>query len=393
MEFKFYFERHKNVCHVCYVDGFKFFKETTLLNYSIISFLNTKILEHQIQTTCSQVDPKMKMIQSSYPKVGLKSPKFRLLILVALVILLIYITNIPIIFPRALEPQIIMLDGTGTKNVNLQFLFEKYRPEILYSTKDSFLVNTKSKSLNLISLMPPIKIKVSKNKYEYISNIKMSKYEACQAQSLFDLFQISQNDRVNLSSLYPDLHSHGDGDIMHNLSIFPQGKSTSPSKAEMLIVYTTCNQISMTILSLQFLRNTDKLGDIIVIDDHSTDGTVEYLRKKGYAVITKPKATGIIDSWNIGYRLAVALGYKNILFTNNDVLLTSSAVHLINLGLRLNSLVVPLTTKKGAGHLPIQSFIKAHNLPRSMDDYVNDYRNTEIIQESLLRKYVNVTTG
>jgi hypothetical protein len=133
--------------------------------------------------------------------------------------------------------------------------------------------------------------------------------------------------------------------------------SISPitSSSEILIVLTTCNKLSMTILSLQYLHNTAKIADIVIVDDHSTDGTVEYLQKKGFAVIAKPqKATGLTDSWNIGYRLAVSLGYKHVIFTNNDVLLTTGAVHLMHYGLKSHPLVVPLTTHKGSGHHQLQ---------------------------------------
>ena len=47
-----------------------------------------------------------------------------------------------------------------------------------------------------------------------------------------------------------------------------------------LIALTTCNQLIMTIKCLSYLtRNVPaKVADIIIIDDHSVDGTVPYLR-------------------------------------------------------------------------------------------------------------------
>lgn len=227
----------------------------------------------------------------------------------------------------------------------LQFLFDEYMPEILYSTR-----------MNLLRHGERF-FKVIMDGDSHGKQFKVPEVDFCRASTLLNVFEVAQNDRANLSILYPDFQNTAKGK-MFQLSVEPTilDRSLSSSKGEVLIVYTTCNQLSMTILSLQFLRNTDKIADIIVIDDHSTDGTVEYLQKNGFAVVSKPKATGLTDSWNIGYRLAVALGYKHVLFTNNDVLLTAGAVHLMHYGLKSHSLVVPLTTDKGSGHHKQQVF-------------------------------------
>jgi hypothetical protein len=136
---------------------------------------------------------------------------------------------------------------------------------------------------------------------------------------------------------------------------------TSSASPSMLIVFTTCDQLAMTILSLQYLTlhiesssSRTTIADLLIVDDHSVDGTVEYLRKRGFAVITKDEATGLTDSWNIGYRTAIALGYDHILFTNNDVLITSGSLELMNQALQTHAMVLPITTDKGAGHNPLQ---------------------------------------
>lgn len=177
--------------------------------------------------------------------------------------------------------------------------------------------------------------------------------DLCRTYTLLNLFELSQMDRVDVNSLFR--HKPIAAKENRMLSVPPAPLSIGVySKREILIVYTTCNQLSMTIMSLQYLRNTGKVADVVVIDDHSTDGTVEYVKKKGFAIISKRRPTGLTDSWNIGYRLAVALGYKQVLFTNNDVLLTAGAVHLMHHGLKSYPLVVPLTTDYGAGHHKLQ---------------------------------------
>jgi hypothetical protein len=54
----------------------------------------------------------------------------------------------------------------------------------------------------------------------------------------------------------------------------------SKKKSDTLLVFTTCNHLNMSVLSLQALRHAKDSFDLVVIDDHSKDGTAEYLRKK-----------------------------------------------------------------------------------------------------------------
>jgi glycosyltransferase involved in cell wall biosynthesis len=42
--------------------------------------------------------------------------------------------------------------------------------------------------------------------------------------------------------------------------------------------------------------------DLLFVDDHSTDGTPEYLQRKGYAVINNKAGQGLTAFWNIGFR-------------------------------------------------------------------------------------------
>eukprot|EP01033_Poteriospumella_lacustris_P011777 gene11777-8387_t len=297
----------------------------------------------------------------------------------------------------------------------LQFLFREYQHEILYSARGNYLEvptpTTTAAADGGKQTNKFFKVAMEDNQRQF----SLVEVDFCRATTLLHLYEMAQNDRVAITQLYPRFYEEklapvaqaaagaaagaaaataSKQKVLFDLSVEPATSyATQPqnaNKGDVLIVYTTCNQLAMTVLSLQYLRNTDKVADIIVVDDHSTDGTVEYLRKKGFAVVSKPVATGLTDSWNIGYRLAVALGYTHVLFTNNDVLLTAGAVHLMHYGLKAHSLVVPLTTDKGAGHHKLQSIVKAHRLAANMGNVVDDYRNAELIQETLLRKYVYV---
>lgn len=112
---------------------------------------------------------------------------------------------------------------------------------------------------------------------------------------------------------------------------------------QLLVVLTTCNQLAMTVRALQAMR-LPELADLVIVDDHSMDGTAAFLRRKGYAVVAKAAAAGLTDSWNIGYRLASRAGYSHLLLMNNDVLLTAGSVQLLHLALQGNALVAPLTS-------------------------------------------------
>ena len=68
------------------------------------------------------------------------------------------------------------------------------------------------------------------------------------------------------------------------------------------MVISTCNEVAYTLKLLSTLERSKDVFDVLIVDDASDDGTVDVLRKRGYAVIAKDAATGLTDSWNIGYR-------------------------------------------------------------------------------------------
>jgi hypothetical protein len=56
--------------------------------------------------------------------------------------------------------------------------------------------------------------------------------------------------------------------------------STKKKYSDTLLVFTTCNHIDMSVIALQSLREATDSFDIIIVDDHSVDGTPEYFIKK-----------------------------------------------------------------------------------------------------------------
>ncbi len=172
--------------------------------------------------------------------------------------------------------------------------------------------------------------------------------------SIIDISTIAENKSIKEKEIWKlqgkSLDFYSDQDHLLQFHSLKRNK-------DLLIVFTTSNHLDMTIRTLQFMdfhANPASKADLIIIDDFSIDGTVEYLRKKGYAVFSKSRASGLTDSWNLGYRLASSLKYKYVFFMNNDVLLTKGSVDLIEEALHDHAFVIPMTTDKGAGHNPLQ---------------------------------------
>jgi hypothetical protein len=160
-----------------------------------------------------------------------------------------------------------------------------------------------------------------------------------------------------------------------------------PTVRDTLLVFTTCNHVNMSIHSLESLSSSPDQFDILVIDDHSVDGTVQILTKKGYSIITKPSAKGLTDSWNIGYHVAMLLKYRYIIFSNNDVLVPHGTIDIVRSSLMDEALVVPLTTKKGAGHNPTQSIETQYSIGPSLVPFFNNPSNFQLVQDMLSDLY------
>lgn len=64
------------------------------------------------------------------------------------------------------------------------------------------------------------------------------------------------------------------------LSLCKQHSPRNPNQSDTLVVFTTCNHLDMTLVSLRALSSSPDSFDLIVVDDHSIDGTPEILIKK-----------------------------------------------------------------------------------------------------------------
>ena len=118
-----------------------------------------------------------------------------------------------------------------------------------------------------------------------------------------------------------------------------------------LLAITTYNQIKFTKLCIESLKNINIPGlDIIFIDDVSKDGTVKYLTESKYLFKGRGTPKGLTYSWNIAYKKFKNEKYQNLIISNNDVLFSKQSLEDLIKNLHQFTFVVPLTTKKGAGH-------------------------------------------
>ena len=118
-----------------------------------------------------------------------------------------------------------------------------------------------------------------------------------------------------------------------------------------LLAITTYNQLKYTKLLIESLNSVNLTGiDVIFIDDVSTDGTIKYLTESKHLFKGREIPKGLTESWNIAYRMFKNKNYDNLIIANNDILLSQGSLNEMISLLKTNSFVVPLSTKKGAGH-------------------------------------------
>ena len=121
-----------------------------------------------------------------------------------------------------------------------------------------------------------------------------------------------------------------------------------------LLALTTYNQLKYTTYAVESIMKLDEVPlDLIVFDDCSTDGTVDWCKDKGVQVFDKENPQGLTDSWNAAYRhFRDNKEYKYLIIANNDIIVPTGAItELLKIVSRWPfSVVVPLSTEFGAGH-------------------------------------------
>ena len=87
--------------------------------------------------------------------------------------------------------------------------------------------------------------------------------------------------------------------------------------SKILFSITTWNQSEYTKICLDSLKNINEDCDILVIDDASTDNTIDLCKEYGVKYIDKKVGLGLTDSWNQAYKHFVESGYDYLIIANN----------------------------------------------------------------------------
>ena len=161
-----------------------------------------------------------------------------------------------------------------------------------------------------------------------------------------------------------------------------------------LLVITTYNQSEYTKLCFDSLKKLDDNFDVLVVDDYSTDNTVELCSEYGYEVITKSEGKGLTHSWNLGYQRfkrhwfcnsnGMDDQYEYLIIANNDILIPNGAINelLESFYQWPYSLIVPLSTTYGAGSNA--QFQSVENYYQGMAPSCNDPNYYQEIQDRIL---------
>jgi len=131
-------------------------------------------------------------------------------------------------------------------------------------------------------------------------------------------------------------------------------------KEKILVILTTYNQSDVTKRCLESLQLISDQHDVLIIDDASSDNTIELCKEYNVDYITKDIGKGLTDSWNKGYQYFKENGYEYFVIANNDILIPDLALTEMKnvLSKWPCSLVAPLSTELGAGHNEMQRINK-----------------------------------
>ena len=160
-----------------------------------------------------------------------------------------------------------------------------------------------------------------------------------------------------------------------------------------LLAITTYNQLEYTKLFVESFRKLENNRcELIVIDDCSTDDTVDWCKTNNINVISKSEGNGLTDSWNIAYKIfktRIKDNISHLIIANNDILIPNGAINELVDVIETwpSNVVVPLSTTNGVGHNRQQSIDLLYGRQEEFDD-PNNYQT---IQDMLLSNKEQVT--
>lgn len=148
---------------------------------------------------------------------------------------------------------------------------------------------------------------------------------------------------------------------------------------KLLLAVTTYNQLEYTkIFYEHFIKLSSSDIDLIIIDDCSTDDTVNWCVRNGINVITKESGHGLTHSWNLAYQYFKEHStYDYLVISNNDIIIPEGAIEeLLACHKKWPSVcIVPLTTADGCGHNQEQSIHAHYNDINDDASYAQDIQD------------------
>jgi len=88
---------------------------------------------------------------------------------------------------------------------------------------------------------------------------------------------------------------------------------------KIVVITITCNRLELT---KQYLDQLKLKGgypfEHVIVDNGSTDGTIEWLKKEGYYTLSLDKNYGIVTAWKIGIKKALELDADFVVKFDND---------------------------------------------------------------------------
>jgi GT2 family glycosyltransferase len=151
---------------------------------------------------------------------------------------------------------------------------------------------------------------------------------------------------------------------------------------KVLFAITTANQLDYTIKIIESLNKCNlNFIEVIIFDDASNDGTVDWCNKNNIQIVTKITSKGLTHSWNLAYKKFKSGDYTHLILANNDLIIPSGAIEKLIISNDSFVIVGPLSTKKGVGHQPLQD-VKAY-YDVKLDEY--NFKNTQDVQNEILK--------
>lgn len=153
---------------------------------------------------------------------------------------------------------------------------------------------------------------------------------------------------------------------------------------KILIVPLTYNFLGLTKQMVDSIRSFHNY-DVLVIDNKSTDGTVEWLEEQGIEFISKELS--VPEAWNLGMKEAYNRGYDYCLLCNNDIVLSASYIDtIVDVAKRRKSYVVTgnVLTKDDMEHQNLSE--QTHDVEKEIETMVAGDYSALLVSRECIKK-------